>query len=224
VVAPLAIACGSAGRQGMQEMAADQIRAVARLRQLAAYIWGILPRAAHSQTRACHWAIIGCPYQGFNWLLRRHRACNSAKTWPLAMGCELETPDRKFRLPFPTLFPPIKPRNSSIKPAFFARNDRPVFDETLRAEVFLILCFVAPRSRIHADTLPRRSAHKTKIPLSGGVQSFSTGCYTQNFGNGLRALLTVRYFVTMQWNKIAGKNFRRSDPQNSRVRSRKYRC
>jgi hypothetical protein len=56
------------------------------------------------------------------------------------------------------------------------QSRRPVFDETLRAEVFLILCFVTPRSRIHEDTLPRRSAHKTKNPLSGGVQSFSTGC------------------------------------------------
>ena len=56
------------------------------------------------------------------------------------------------------------------------RSRRPVFDETLRAEVFLALCFVAPRSQIHSDMLPRRSAHKSKNPLSGGVHSFLTGC------------------------------------------------
>jgi hypothetical protein len=56
------------------------------------------------------------------------------------------------------------------------RSRRPVFDETLRAKVFLALCFVAPRSQIHADMLPRRFAHKTKNPLSGRVHSFLTGC------------------------------------------------
>ena len=56
------------------------------------------------------------------------------------------------------------------------RSRRVVFDETLRAEALLIFCFVAPRSQITADMLPRRSAHKTKITLSGGVHSFSTGC------------------------------------------------
>ena len=48
----------------------------------------------------------------------------------------------------------------------------PVFEQTLRAEVFLILCFVAPRSQIRADMLRRRFAHKTKNPLSGGIHSF----------------------------------------------------
>jgi hypothetical protein len=57
------------------------------------------------------------------------------------------------------------------------RSRRPVFDETLRAEVFLALCFVAPRSQIPADMFPRRSAHKAKNPLSGDVQSFLMGCY-----------------------------------------------
>ena len=52
------------------------------------------------------------------------------------------------------------------------RSRRPVFDETLRAEALLPLFFVAPRSQILADMLPRRSAHKTKISLSGGIQSF----------------------------------------------------
>ena len=56
------------------------------------------------------------------------------------------------------------------------RSRRPVFDETLRAEVFLSLCFVAPRSQIHSDMLPRRFAHKAKNPLSGGIHNFSTGC------------------------------------------------
>jgi hypothetical protein len=42
------------------------------------------------------------------------------------------------------------------------RSHRPVFDETLRAEVFLPLRFVAPRSQILADMLPRRSALKAK--------------------------------------------------------------
>ena len=56
------------------------------------------------------------------------------------------------------------------------RSRRPVFDETLRAEVFLALGFVAPRLQIHADMLARRSAPKAKNPLSGGVQSFLTGC------------------------------------------------
>ena len=56
------------------------------------------------------------------------------------------------------------------------RRRRPVFDETLRAEVFLTLRFVAPRSQIHADMLARRFARKAKNPLSGGVQSFLTGC------------------------------------------------
>jgi hypothetical protein len=52
------------------------------------------------------------------------------------------------------------------------RSRRPVFDETLRAEVFLILRFVAPQSKIHADIFPRCSARQTKNPLSGGAQSF----------------------------------------------------
>ena len=56
------------------------------------------------------------------------------------------------------------------------RSRRPVFYETLWAEVLLDLCFVAPRSQIHADMLPRPSAHKSKNPLSGGVHSFLTGC------------------------------------------------
>jgi hypothetical protein len=56
------------------------------------------------------------------------------------------------------------------------RSRRPVFDETFRAEVFLSLCFVAPRSQIPADMLPRRSALKAKNPFSGGVHSFLTGC------------------------------------------------
>src|ERR1700739_3011183 len=34
------------------------------------------------------------------------------------------------------------------------RSRRPVFDETLRAEVFLALCFVAPRSQIHKGYVP----------------------------------------------------------------------
>jgi len=56
------------------------------------------------------------------------------------------------------------------------RSRRPAFDETLRAEVFLALGVVAPRSQIHADMLARRFAPKAKKPLSGGVQSFLTGC------------------------------------------------
>jgi outer membrane protein, multidrug efflux system len=38
------------------------------------------------------------------------------------------------------------------------------------------LCFVAPRSQILAGMPPRRSTHKTKNPLSGGLHSFLTGC------------------------------------------------
>jgi len=56
------------------------------------------------------------------------------------------------------------------------RSRRPVFDETLRAEVLLALRFVAPRSQIHSHMLTRRSARKAKNPLSGGVQSFLSGC------------------------------------------------
>jgi hypothetical protein len=56
------------------------------------------------------------------------------------------------------------------------RSRRLVFGETLRAEVFLSLCFVAPRSQIPSDMLPRRSALKAKNPFSGGVHSFLTGC------------------------------------------------
>jgi len=52
------------------------------------------------------------------------------------------------------------------------RSRRPVFDETLRAEVFLALCFVAPRSQIHSDMLARHFAPKAKNPLSGGIHSF----------------------------------------------------
>jgi hypothetical protein len=58
------------------------------------------------------------------------------------------------------------------------RSGRLAFGETLRAEVFLVLRFVAPRSQIHADMLPRRSALKNKNSLSGGVQSFLGGCQT----------------------------------------------
>ena len=56
------------------------------------------------------------------------------------------------------------------------RSRRLVFDETLRAEVFLSLCFVAPRSQIPWDMLPRHSALKAKYPFSGGVHSFLSGC------------------------------------------------
>jgi hypothetical protein len=56
------------------------------------------------------------------------------------------------------------------------RSRRLVFDETLRAEVLLSLCFVAPRSQIPVDMLPRRSALKAKHPFCGGVHSFLTGC------------------------------------------------
>jgi hypothetical protein len=56
------------------------------------------------------------------------------------------------------------------------RSRRPVFDETLRAEFFWSLCFVASRSQILADMLPRRSALKAKNPFSGGVHRFSAGC------------------------------------------------
>src|SRR5258708_39653717 len=55
------------------------------------------------------------------------------------------------------------------------RSRRPVFDETLRAEALLALFFVAPRSQILADMLPRRSANKAKIALSSSIQNFSTG-------------------------------------------------
>jgi hypothetical protein len=56
------------------------------------------------------------------------------------------------------------------------RSRRPVFDETLWAEVLLSLCFVARRSKIPADMLPRRSALKAKNPFSGGIHSFLSGC------------------------------------------------
>src|SRR5579862_5080313 len=51
-----------------------------------------------------------------------------------------------------------------------------VFEQTLRAEVFLVLCFVAPRSQIRAD-IPHHFAHKTKNPLTGGIPGFLTGCW-----------------------------------------------
>jgi hypothetical protein len=57
------------------------------------------------------------------------------------------------------------------------QNRRPVLDETLRAEVFLTLCFVASRSQIHENMLPRRFAHKAKNPLSVGIHNFLTSCY-----------------------------------------------
>ena len=56
------------------------------------------------------------------------------------------------------------------------RRRRPVLDETLRAEALLTLVFVAPRSQILADMLPRRFATKIKIALSSSIQNFSTGC------------------------------------------------
>jgi len=56
------------------------------------------------------------------------------------------------------------------------QSRRPVFDETPWAEVFLPLCFVAPRLQIHSDMRPRRFALKAKNPLSGGVHGFLTGC------------------------------------------------
>ena len=52
------------------------------------------------------------------------------------------------------------------------RSRRLVFDETLRAEVLLSLCFVAPWSQIRSDMLPRRFALKAKNPVSGGIHSF----------------------------------------------------
>jgi len=58
------------------------------------------------------------------------------------------------------------------------RSRRPVFDETLRAEAFLALRFVAPHLSRHGrtDMLARRSARKANIPPNGGVQSFLSGC------------------------------------------------
>jgi hypothetical protein len=52
------------------------------------------------------------------------------------------------------------------------RSRRLIFGETLRADAFLVLRFVAPRSQIRVDMLPRRFALKNKNPLSGGVYSF----------------------------------------------------
>jgi hypothetical protein len=60
------------------------------------------------------------------------------------------------------------------------QSRRLVFVETLRAEVFLVLRFVDPRSQIHADLFPRLSALKNKNPLSGGVHCFSTGCLVES--------------------------------------------
>ena len=56
------------------------------------------------------------------------------------------------------------------------RSRRAVFGETRRAEGLLPLDFVAPPPQIAADMLRRRSAPKVKISLSGGIQSFLTGC------------------------------------------------
>ena len=46
----------------------------------------------------------------------------------------------------------------------------------IAAEALLALCFVAPRSQIHEDMLPRRFAHKTKISFSSNIHNFSTAC------------------------------------------------
>ena len=56
------------------------------------------------------------------------------------------------------------------------RSRRPVFDETLWAEALLPLFFVAPRSQILADMLPRCFANKVTIALSSNIQNFSTDC------------------------------------------------
>ena len=56
------------------------------------------------------------------------------------------------------------------------RGRRPLSGETLRAEVLLALFFVAPQLQTAAGMRLRRSANKTKIPLSGSVHSFLTGC------------------------------------------------
>jgi hypothetical protein len=56
------------------------------------------------------------------------------------------------------------------------RSRRAVFGETLWAEGLLALGFVAPPRQIAADMPRRCSAPKAKIPLSGGIHSFLTGC------------------------------------------------
>ncbi|HVY71739.1 MAG TPA: hypothetical protein VHH73_17540 [Verrucomicrobiae bacterium] len=56
------------------------------------------------------------------------------------------------------------------------RSRRAVFGETLWAEVPLPLGFVAPPAQILEDMLRRRFAPKARVPLSGGIHSFLTGC------------------------------------------------
>ena len=50
-----------------------------------------------------------------------------------------------------------------------------VFIDSL-AEVFLNLFFVAPQLQTRQGMRLRRSANKSKNPLSGGGHSFLTGC------------------------------------------------
>jgi hypothetical protein len=56
------------------------------------------------------------------------------------------------------------------------RSRRSLSGETLRAEVFLNLFFVAPQLQTHQGMRLRRSSNKSKNPLSGGVHSLLTGC------------------------------------------------
>ncbi len=50
------------------------------------------------------------------------------------------------------------------------------YEEPLWAEGLLLQFVVASRLQIHADMLARRSANRSKIPLSSNVPAFLTGC------------------------------------------------
>lgn len=66
--------------------------------------------------------------------------------------------------------------------------------------------FVAPRSQIRADMLPRRFAPQSKNPLSGGLHSFLTGCYVSilafSLANTSASLLSSNIFpADNPWNQ-----------------------
>jgi len=113
--------------------------------------------------------------------LSRLQAGAPRQKWPILPGCPAQQPVKKLWIP---------PFHQKPGAGEARRRRIPFMGLRLRSNEaaarflmkpsglrsFLALCFVAPRSQIHADMLPRRSAHRAKNPLSGGVHSFLTGC------------------------------------------------
>src|SRR5262249_6716137 len=83
-------------------------------------------------------------------------------------------------LPARTSATSVEPREEGASPPGAVTDEqhrrRALSDNTQRAEVLLLLFVVAPQLQTPAGMRLRRSSNRSKTPLRGSVQSFSTAC------------------------------------------------